>query len=87
MNESVVLVGGPELIRNSLILTGLTFPHLFRRCLGLLHAATAPKIRKGRLAYQVAVEGYRPEVTLNVALTLAPGATGSVKLFDVSLVP
>src|SRR5580658_6177702 len=85
MNESVELVEEPELMRNSLILIGLTlrtFSTVVSDCLlpvaGLVHQA---------LPIRSPLKACGPEVTLKVALTLAPGATGSANVFDVSLLP
>src|SRR5215471_8123352 len=82
MNPLVGLAVVPA--RNSLILTGSTFRTfsvVVAVCLppfaGLVHAATpvrSPLNERG------------PEVTVKVALTLAPGATES-KVCDVSVVP
>src|SRR5271165_1243055 len=84
-NESVGLVGGPALMRNSLIFTWLTF----------LTFSTAVSDCLARLAAFVHValptrsplKASGPEVTLNVALTLAFGATASGIVFDASAVP
>src|ERR1035438_10488118 len=84
MNESVELAGGPELMRNSLILIGLTFRTFSAAVsdcfalVGLVHEA---------LAIRSPLKAAGPEVTLKVALTLAPGATGSANVFDVLVVP
>src|SRR5581483_1714800 len=82
MNESVALVLVPA--RISLIFTGLTFrtfSAVVSACRppwpGLVHAA---------LPIRSPLNGAGPEVTVNVALTLAPGATES-NVFDVSVVP
>src|ERR1039458_7890718 len=85
MKELVGLPGDPELMRNSLILTGLalrTFSAVVSDCgfpvAWLVHAA---------LATRSPLKGAGPEVTLKLALTLAPGATGSAKVFTISLPP
>src|SRR5271165_1507989 len=85
MNESVALVGGPELMRNSLILTGFTFrtfSTIVTDCslslVWFFHEA---------LPIRSPLRGAGPEVTLNVALTLAPGATGPSNVFEVSELP
>src|SRR5690348_6548847 len=85
MNESVVLAGELELMRNSLILIGLvlrTLSAVVWDCLSPLvwfvHEA---------LPIRSPFKACSPEVTLNVALTLAPGATGAAKVFDTSLLP
>src|SRR5690348_6160963 len=84
MKESVELEE-PEARRNSLILTGVTFrtfstavPNWFAPPLELVHEA---------LATRSPLKAAGPEVTLNVAFTLAPGATGSENFFEVSLLP
>src|SRR5579863_8282443 len=82
MNESVALLGGPELMRNSLILTGLalrTFSAIDSVCLVPL-AWSIHEAWPTRSPFRSA----DPDVTLNVALTLAPGATGPAKVFEVS---
>src|SRR5580704_15618657 len=79
MNEFVELSG--ELMRNSLILIGLTFrtfSAVVSDCalplVGLVHEA---------LPARSPLKAAGPEVTLKVALTLAPGATGPVIVSDV----
>src|SRR6266487_4107689 len=83
MNELVELPVAP--VRNSLILIGLTlrtFSAVVSDCLapfiGLVHEA---------LPIRSPLKLAGPEVTLNVALTLAPGAIGSGNVTDVSVVP
>src|ERR1035437_4154067 len=78
MNEFVELAAEPALARNSLILIGLsfrTFSAVVSNCVplrvGLVHPA---------LATRSPLKAACPEVTLNVALTLAPGATGPAKV-------
>src|SRR5208337_233261 len=77
--------GDPELMRNSLILTGLTFrtfsaavSDCFLPLAGFVHEA---------LPTRSPLNAAGPEVTLKVALTLAPDATRSANVFEVSLVP
>src|ERR1035441_728594 len=84
MNESVELAGGPELMRNSLILIGLTF-----RTFSAVVSDCFPLVGSVHetLATKSPLKAAGPEVTLKVALTLAPGATGSAKVFDVSVAP
>src|ERR1043165_7776790 len=82
MKESVELAE-PEAMRSSLILMGLTFrtfSAVVSTCfpLALVHQALPTKSP---------LKGAGPEVTLKVALTLAPGATGSANVFDVSAPP
>ena len=84
MNESVELAGAgadAELID----LDRADVAHLLGGCLGLLlplvwfvHEA---------LPTRSPLNAAGPEVTLKVALTLAPGATGPAIVFDVSVVP
>src|SRR5471030_2408956 len=77
MNESV------ELTANSLILTGLTF-----RAFSIAVSDCAwPPVVQEALAIRSPLKAADPEVTLKVALTVAPGATGSAKVFDVSAEP
>src|SRR5450759_1118237 len=85
MNESVELVGEPALMRNSLILIGLTFrtfsavvSECFPPVVWFVHWA---------LPTRSPLKAAGPEVTLKVALTLAPGATGSAIVTDVLVVP
>src|SRR5512137_111602 len=84
MNESVGLAGEPALMRSSLILIGLTFRTFSAvvsdcvRPLAFVHEA---------LPTRSPLKAAGPEVTLKVALTLAPGATGSVMVTDVLAAP
>src|ERR1017187_2639599 len=85
MNESVELVGEPALMRNSLILIGLTFrtfsavvSECFPPLVGFVHWA---------LPTRSPLKAAGPEVTLKVALTLAPGATGAAIITDVLVAP
>src|ERR1700722_1893194 len=89
MNEFVELAGEPALMRNSLILIGLTFrtfsaivsecfPPAVPPAAGLVHEALATKSP---------LKAAGPEVTLKVAPTLAPGATGSAIVADVLAPP
>src|SRR5579875_1603666 len=82
MNELVGVVLVP--VRNSLILIGLTFrtcsvavSRCRSRFAGFVHVASPARSPPNAAG---------PEVTLNVALTLAPGAT-EANVFDRSLVP
>src|ERR1700733_3266874 len=82
MNELVKLVLVPA--RNSLILIGLTFrtcsvvdPNCLPPCAGFVHEAWPTRSP---------LKGSGPEVTLKVALTLAPGATES-NVCEVRVVP
>src|ERR1039458_9772408 len=85
MNESVGLVGEPALMRNSLILIGLTFrtfsavvSECFPPFAGFVHEA---------LPTRSPLKAAGPEVTLKVALTLAPDATGSEIVTVVLVLP
>ena len=85
MNEFVELVVEPSLMRNSLILIGLTFrtfsavvSDCFLPFGGFVHET---------LPTRSPLKAAGPEVTLKVALTLAPGATGSAIVADVLVVP
>src|ERR1035441_2644323 len=84
MNESVELAGGPELMRNSLILIGLTF-RTFSAAVSDCFALVG--LVFSALTIRSPLKAAGPEVTLKVALTLAPGATGSANVFDVLVVP
>ena len=85
MNEFVGLLGDPELIRNSLILTGLTF-RTFSAVVSDCWTPLVESVHK-TLPTRSPLKAAGPVVTLKVALTLAPGATGSAKVFDVSVAP
>jgi len=80
MNEFVGSVGVPVLMRNSLILIGLTF----RTFSAVVSDRFAPLVGfvQEALPTRSPVNTVGPEVTLKVALTLAPGATGSVKVVE-----
>src|SRR4051794_4820264 len=85
MNELVVFVVEPSLTRNSLIFTGLTlrtFSAVVSECFAPLawfvHCA---------LPTRSPLNADVPAVTLNVALTLAPGATGPAIVADALLLP
>src|SRR5215469_2904870 len=72
MNELVESVAEPALIRNSLILIGLTF----RTFSAVVSDCVLPfAFVHEALATRSPLNGAIPEATLNVALTLAPGAT------------
>src|SRR4249919_765460 len=85
MNESVAFVGEPELMRNSLILIGLTF----RTFSAVVSVFFAPLVGFDHEAFATRspLKGAVFEVILKVALTLAPGATGPANVFDVSVLP
>src|SRR4051812_20134593 len=85
MNESVWLAGEPALIRNSLILIGPTF----RTFSAVVSDCFAPLVWFVHRAMPVRspLKAAGPEVTLKVALTVAPGATGSAIVTDVLAVP
>src|SRR5947207_10152786 len=76
MNEFVGLPG--PLMRNSLILIGLplrTFSTVVSDCL-------LPFVVNSALAIRSPLKAAGPEVTLKVAFTLAPGATGSANVAE-----
>src|SRR5665213_1594627 len=77
MKESV------ELTANSLILTGL----MFRAFSMAVSDWLAPAAVQEALATRSPLKAADPDVTLKVALTVAPDATGSAKVFDVSVPP
>src|SRR5437867_1072694 len=85
MNESVELVGEPALMRNSLILIGLTF----RTFSAVVSDSFAPLVWfvHWALPARSPLKAAGPEVTLKVALTLAPGATGSTVVTVVLVAP
>src|SRR5262245_62118330 len=85
MNESVELLGEPALTRSSLILIGLTF----RTFSAVVSDCFAPLVWFVHWAWPTRspLNAAGPEVILNVALTLAPGATGSEIVADVLVVP
>src|SRR5512137_1249331 len=83
MNESVVLVGAPALMRNSLILMGLTF----RTFSAVVSDWVRPFAVQEALPTKSPLKAAGPEVILKVALTVAPGATGSANVFDASDLP
>src|SRR4051812_41017672 len=85
MNEFVELVGEPSLMRNSLILIGATF----RTFSDVVSECFAPLVLLVHCAFPIRspLKAAAPEVTVNVALTLAPGATGSTKVADGFVVP
>src|SRR5260370_609696 len=72
-------------MRNSLILIGLTF----RTFSAVISECLAPLVWfvHWALPTRSPLKAAGPEVTLNVALTLAPGATGSANVADVLAVP
>src|ERR1019366_7916589 len=83
MKECVELLGA--LMRNSLILIGLTFrtfsaviSDCVSRRVGFVHWASPTKSP---------LKATGPEATLKVALTLAPGETGSTNVLDVWVAP
>src|SRR5438876_451914 len=84
MNEFVGLAGEAELIANSLILTGptlRTFSAVSSDCVWPLEYVHET------LPTRSPLKAAGADVTLKVALTLAPGATGSVSVFDISVPP
>src|SRR6185369_1916080 len=85
MNESVELAGGPALMRNSLILIGPTL----RTFWAVASDCFAPLVALVHEAFPTRspLKAVGPEVTLKVALTLTPGATGSTNVFEDWVVP
>src|SRR4030042_4909365 len=85
MNEFVELSGEPELTANSLILIGLTF----RTFSAVVSDCLWPLVEfvHEALPTRSPLKAAGPEVTLKVALTLAPGATGPVNVSDVLVEP
>src|ERR1035441_10194245 len=73
MNEFVELAGEPELTANSLILIGLTF----RTFSAIFSDCVLPFVVHEALPTRSPLKAAGPEVTLKVAFTLAPGATGA----------
>ena len=84
MNESVELAA-PELMRNSLTLTGLTF-RTFSTVVSDCSLPLSAFIHDA-LPTRSPFKASGPDVTLNVALTLAPFATGPANVFELSEVP
>src|ERR1035437_3065098 len=82
MNEFVESVGEPSLMRKSLIFTGLTF----RTFSAVVPDCALPPVVHRALPTRSPLKAAGPEVTLKVALTLAPGATGPANVFDVWVV-
>src|SRR6478672_5387856 len=85
MNELAGLDGEAELTANSLILIGLTlrtFSTVVSDC-----AWPLVEFVHDALPTRSPPKAAGPEVTLKVALTLVPGATGTVSVFDVSVEP
>src|SRR3954451_20575609 len=85
MNELVALLGALLPTRNSLILIGLmlrTFSAIAADCVAPLDGFV-----QDALPIRSPLKLAGPEVTLNVALTLSPGATGPGNVFDVSEPP
>ena len=83
MNESVAFEGEPPLMRNSLILIGLTF----RTFSAVVSDCVLPFAVHEALPTRSPLKAAGPEVTLKVALTLAPGATGPAMVADVLVEP
>src|ERR1017187_4835546 len=85
MNEFVGLLGEPELMRNSLILTGIAL-RTFSTATSVCGLKPAEPVHVA-LPRRSPLKATGPEVTLKAALTLAPGATGSAKDFTDSFEP
>src|ERR1022692_5286159 len=81
----VQLEGEPALMRNSLILIGLTF----RTFSAVVSECSPPPVGfvHWALPTRSPLKAAGPEVTLKVALTLAPGATGPAIVTDVLVAP
>ena len=85
-DERVRRVGGRTGANAELVdLDRADVPHLLGGCLGLLLAGRW--FVHEALPTRSPLKAAGPEVTLKVALTLAPGATGSAIVVDVSVVP
>ena len=85
MNESVGLAGDAGVDAELVDLDRADVPHLLGRRLGLRRAAR--RVLHEALPTRSPLNAAGPEVTLKVALTLAPGATGPLNVFDVPLPP
>ncbi len=84
MNESVGFEE-LELMRNSLIFTGLTF-RTFSVVISICRLLLFELVHE-TLPTRSPLRAAEPEVILKVALTLAPGSMGSVNVLDASFVP
>src|SRR5262245_26363386 len=84
MNEFVLLAAGPPLTRNSLTTIGLTL-RTFSTAVSSCLAAPDPVQRA--CATRSPLNAAGPDVTLKVALTVAPGATASAMVAVVRVVP
>jgi len=85
MNAFVELVVEPSLTRNSLILIALAFrifPAADSECFAALAAFVHDTVPT-----RSPLKADEPEVIVNAALTLAPGATGSANAADLFVVP
>src|SRR5690349_16130459 len=85
MNELVELSGDPSLTRNSLILIALTF-RTFSTAVSDCVAPVAWFVHCAVPA-RSPLNAAGPEVTLKVALTLAPGATAPAIVDDAFVLP
>src|SRR5579872_5227713 len=85
MNEFVVLVVDPSLMRNSLILIGRTF-RTFSTATSACFAPLAWFVHCA-LATRSPLKAAGPEVIVKVALTLAPGATAVAIVADGFVLP
>ncbi len=86
MNEFVELVVRTGANAELVDLDRADVPHLLDRRLGLRLLPLAAVVHE-TLPTRSPLKAAGPEVTLNVALTLAPGATGSAIVTDVLVVP
>src|SRR5262245_30004208 len=85
MNELVRFAGKPALTRNSLILIGPAF-RTFAAVVSICVAPVAAFFHE-TLPTRSPLKAAGPDVTLNVALTSSPGATGSAIVIEVFVVP
>src|SRR5690348_18503109 len=85
MNELVRFSGEAVLIANSLILIGLTF----RTFSDAVSESVRPLVEcvQDALATRSPLNAADPDVMLKVARTVAPGATASLKVFELSADP
>src|SRR6185436_9169291 len=85
MNESVGLAAEPALMRNSLILIGPTL-RTFSDVVSVCVLPFEESVHE-TLPIRSPLRAATPEVTLKVALTLAPGAMGSAIVATALVVP
>src|SRR5580765_249902 len=85
MNEFDALFATPPVMRNSLILIGLTL-RTFSTAVSC-NGRACPVITTDAVPTRSPLNAAGPDVTLNIALALAPGATESGIVADVLVVP